>query len=63
MISTMLKDCKKGEYIKRTVDAKKVYIRGDYNRATKSFSLIDCDDCNHEIFVKANKAVFIGFTY
>ena len=53
----------KGEYVKRKADATTVYIRGDYDRASKSYSLTDCDDMNREIFVKANKRVFVGFTY
>ena len=53
----------KGEYVKRKADAKTVYIRGDYDRASNSYSLLDCDDMNREIFVKASKHVFVGFTY
>ena len=58
-----LKQVKAGDYIKRKIDAKAVFIKGVYDRATKSFSCIDTEDMNKEIFIKANKLVFIGFTY
>jgi len=59
----ILRSVKRGDFVKRKADSNKVYRKGDYDKATKSFSLIDCDDVNHEIFVKADKSVFIGFTY
>lgn len=58
-----IEDCKAGEFIKRKADANKVFQRGDYDRATKSYALVDCDDANREIFVKRGKLVFVGFTY
>lgn len=58
-----LKNVKSGDYIKRKADSKSVYIKGAYDRATKSFSCVDVDDMNKELFIKADKLVFIGFTY
>lgn len=58
-----IKEVKKGEFIKRKPDATRVYIKGDYDRASKSFSCIAYDDINQEIFIKANKKVFVGFTF
>ena len=63
MEKTAIKNLKKGEFIKRTETAKEVYIKGDYDRATKSFSCISYFDINKEIFIKANKEVFYGFTF
>ena len=63
MESTEIKNLKKGEFIKRKEDSTKVYIKGDYDRATKSYSCIAYDDINKEIFIKANKKVFYGFTF
>lgn len=63
MEQTQIKNLKKGELIKRKADAKQVYIKGDYDRASKSFSCIDYEDINHEIFIKADKIVFYGFTF
>lgn len=58
-----IKKIKKGEFLKRKADSQRVYIRGDYDRASKSYSCIAYDDINQEIFIKANKKVFIGFTF
>ncbi len=58
-----LKNVKPGDYIKRKADSKAVYIKGSYDRTTKSFSCVDVEDICREIFIKADKAVFVGFTY
>jgi len=60
---TAIRDLPKGEFFKRKADAKAVYKKGDYDRSSKSFSCIDCDDICREIFIKSNKPVFTGFTY
>lgn len=59
----LLRDVEKGDYVKRKLGANKVYVKGDYDKATKRFSLIDCNDMNREIFVKADKVVYVDFTY
>ena len=60
-----LKDTVKGEFIKRSETANKVYLRGEYVRGTgyNKFSCTDTEDMNREIFLKGNAIVFIGFTY
>lgn len=61
-----IKDLKKGELFKREINGKpseRVYIKGSYNRASKTYSAIAYDDINNEIFLKPNKAVYIGFTF
>jgi hypothetical protein len=58
-----LKNVKPGEYIKRKADAKTVYIKGAYDRSTKSFECTDTEDMNRQVYIKADKTVFIGFTY
>lgn len=63
MEKTQIKNLKKGEFIKRTETAQRVYIKGDYDRATKTYSCIAYDDINQEIFIKADKVVFYGFTF
>ena len=63
MHAITLRDAKPGEFVKRTADAKTVYVKGAYDRATKRFTLTDWDDANHEIFVKADKTVFVGFDF
>lgn len=66
MEQTQIKNLKKGEYIKRSIKgqpSERVYIKGDYDRATKSYSCIAFNDINQEIFIKADKMVFYGFTF
>lgn len=66
MEKAKIKDLKKGEYIKRSIKrqpSNEIYIKGDYDRATKSYSCIAFYDINKEIFIKADKEVFYGFTF
>jgi hypothetical protein len=63
MQSIILKNVKPGDFVKRKADSKAVYIKGAYDRTTKSFELIDTDDINKVVYIKANKPVYVGFTY
>jgi hypothetical protein len=63
MQQVTIKAAKQGEYIKRKADAKTVYIKGAYDRSTKTYECTDTDDINKQIYIKADKPVFIGFTY
>lgn len=63
MQSTTLKATVKWEYIKRKPDSKTVWIRGEYDKASKTYSLTDAEDISREIFLKGNTPVFIGFDY
>jgi hypothetical protein len=63
MQNITLKSVKPGDYVKRKADAVKVYIKGDYDRTTKSFELKDVEDINRVIYIKATKPVYVGFTY
>jgi hypothetical protein len=63
MQNITLKSVKPGDYVKRKSDSKAVYIKGAYDRTTKSFELKDVEDINRCVYVKADKTVFIGFTY
>ena len=62
-----LKDLKKGEYFTlKQIDEpseNQVYIKGDYDRGSKTFSCSKFSDTNSERFIKGNKQVFIGFTF
>lgn len=58
-----IRNTNKGEYIKRKADALTVYVRGEYDRATKSFCCYAFDDISKCIYIKANKPVFIGFDF
>jgi hypothetical protein len=64
MQKTTLKLCPSGEYIKlRNTDSAPIWIKGTYDKATKSYSLYRATDINAEIFRKFDSVVFIGFTY
>lgn len=63
MEEKMIKELKKGEFLKRKADAKEVYIKDYYDRASKSFCCIAYSDINKWVFIKANKKVFVGFTF
>ena len=63
MKTIALRNVIKGDYVKRKADSKAVYIKGDYDKTTKSFELIDVEDISRCIYVKADKPVVVGFTY
>ncbi len=58
-----LRNVKPGEFVRRKADAKKTYVKGAYDKASKAFSLTDFDDINREIFVKASATVYVGFDF
>lgn len=62
-IEARVEDIKRDEYVKRKPDAKKVYRRGGYDAASKRYALEDCEDINHEVYVKKGTKLYIGFTY
>ena len=62
-----LKEIKKGDYftLKEIAEPKEsqVYIKGDYDKASKTFSVCKFSDVNSEKFLKSTKEVFTGFTF
>ena len=54
---------KQGEYVRRNATTMKTYKRGGYDRTTKRFKLVDCDDVNHTVMVKRGTILHVGFTY
>ena len=73
-VIVQLKDVKKGELVRIvrkgwSVDGEtntfttmtKTYIKGEYIREEKKYSLIDFDDTNREKFVKGSQMVDVGF--
>ena len=59
----MARNVTKGEFVKRKADSKKVYVRGDYCRYSKAYVLQDWNDINRQIYIKANKPLFVGFDF
>lgn len=59
-----LANVKPGDYFKRKIDAKSVYIKGDYDRSTKTFQCNRTDDIwGNGSNLKGSTLVFVGFTY
>lgn len=59
-----LKKVKKGDFIKLNNKPNgTVYVRGDYDKGLKAFECYKYDDVNSIRWIKANKIVYIGFTF
>jgi hypothetical protein len=61
-----LKGVKKGELVRIVRSGgsgKRVYIRGDYDRSSRAYSLQAFDDINDERFLKGARLVAIGFEF
>lgn len=63
MQNIALKNVKPNDYVKRKADSKAVYMKGAYDRTTKSFELVDVEDINRVVYIKSSKLVYVGFTY
>ena len=64
---TTLRELKKGDIftlkaIEEPNDSQ-VWIKGDYDRSTKTFSCINYSDINRERFFKASRVIFTEFTF
>ena len=56
--SAKVESIKQGELVKRKPDAKKTYLRGEYNRESKKYSLTDYNDISTEFQVKKGTILF-----
>lgn len=64
MEKCIVKNVKKGEFVRLSDKQNaKTYTRGEYCRSSKKYMLHDESDISAAIFVKAERAVFIGFEY
>lgn len=63
MLKVSIKNVKLNEFIKRSLEANKVYRRGSYDRQLKAYECHDVEDISRSIYIKSNKVVFVGFTY
>lgn len=63
MRQVVIEAVKPGEFVKRKPDARTVFKRGHFDRATMSYALVDCEDINREVFIKRGTLVYIDFTY
>lgn len=58
-----LKDLPKGEVFKLKPDAKRVYVRDEYDRSDKKYCCYAWDDVNYFRLIDGKKQVFAGFTF
>lgn len=56
-----VEDIKKGTLVKRTPTAKKLYIRGEYNKFDKKYELQSYDDISAYVNVKKGTKLFIDW--
>lgn len=53
-----ISEVKKGDYVKRKLESNIVFIRSDYDRSSKTYSLQDTSDMNREVFLKGSTLVY-----
>lgn len=58
-----IESLKTGTFFKRKEGAHKTYIRGAYNRSTKSYECQNFDDISDYVFIKKGKQVFTDFEF
>jgi hypothetical protein len=58
-----LKDVPRGEFLRRKLDAKKTYTRGEYDRSYKRYRCDDWDDISRDIMLKGSQLVWVGFDF
>lgn len=68
MKQVSIKDIKKGEFFTLSnhgeyPNENRVYIKGDYDRAERKYECSKFTDMNHCSYLKADRKVWIGFTF
>lgn len=59
-----LRELKKGDFFRlKDLDTATVYVKGEYDRSSKTYSCFKFEDVNEERFFKGSKKVFVGFTF
>lgn len=62
-----IREIKKGDFftLKEIAEPKEsqVYIKGDYDKSTKTYSCYKFSDVNNERFLKGSKEIYTGFTF
>jgi len=56
-------DVKKGDWVRRKEGAKTTYIKDEYNRHLKRFTLTDTEDMNRHVYLKGSVMVDNNFEY
>lgn len=64
MTSKKIKELKKGEYFRlKDSDSSPVWIKGEYVRSDKKYSIYKFEDVNHERLLSPDKIVFTDFEF
>mgnify|MGYP003110523327 CR=1 FL=1 len=63
MQQVKIENVKKGEFVRRKLDAKTTFIKDEYCRFDKRYILMNDQDISRSIGLKKGTTVFIGFTY
>lgn len=68
MLQIKLKDIKKGDFFTlknygEFPDENKVYVKGDFDRSSKKYSVYKFSDVNNETFKKGDLIVFTDFIF
>lgn len=59
-----IRELKKGEFFRLTDrENAPVWVRGEYIREVKKYSIYKYDDVNHENLRSGDKIVFVGFAF
>ena len=58
-----IEDVKKGDFVRRKIDAKTTFIKDEYCRYDKRYMLMDDQNINRFVGIKKGTPVYIGFTY
>lgn len=67
MKHTTIKELKKGDYFTLVpvefAKERQVWIRGDYERSSKKYSVTKWEDINHESFMRGDRRVYVDFEF
>ena len=64
MNQVKIKDIPNGEYFRlKESETSPVWVRGEYCKSEKKYSIHKFDDINHELLKKGDFLVYVGFTF
>jgi|TARA_R100000655_G_scaffold66217_1_gene104690 hypothetical protein len=63
MEKVKIENVKKGEFVRRKLDAKTTFTKQGYCRFEKKYQLDDYEDINRCIYLTKGTDVYVGFDY
>lgn len=58
-----VKELKRGEFLKLSLNANEVWYREEYDREYKEYWISSMDDISKGKLIKGSRKVYVGFTY